>query len=305
MDTPPPAVIKIERLTKLYGAVVGIQDLDLEVRQGEIFGFLGPNGSGKTTTMRLLTGFLRPTGGRATIMGLDVWRDSVEIKARMGFLPDSPALYQGLTGAELLDFLGRLQPSAGPVLRDSICQQLDLSQRDLRRKIKTYSRGMRQKLAIAQALQHDPEIVVLDEPTEGLDPLMQQALFALLQDFQARGRTIFMSSHILPEVEKLCHRVGIIRDGSLVAVEDVDELRQRRVRHMEVVLAEDRPAGDFNVPGVVSVKRDGRNLYFLVKGSVAPLLKELATLNVEDMVFEQAHLEDIFMDFYRGGGEPK
>ena len=164
---------------------------------------------------------------------------------------------------------------------------------------------MRQKLAIVQALQHDPAILVLDEPTEGLDPLMQQALFQILRDFQARGRTVFMSSHILPEVERLCHRDAIIRDGSLVAVEKMDELLQRRVRHMDVALAGDGPVGDFQVPGVVSMTQDGRALHFLVKGSVGPLLKELAKLDVEDMVFEQAHLEDIFLDIYQDGQEDR
>ena len=292
-------VIQTEGLTKYYGKVVGVEELDLSITEGEIFGFLGPNGSGKTTTIRLLSGFLRPKAGRATVLGLDSWRDSVRIKAHLGFLPDFPALYENLNGAELLNYLGRLQRNRGSVLRGELCERLELSQHDLGRPIKGYSRGMRQKLAIIQALQHDPEVLILDEPTEGLDPLMQQALFQLLLDFQARGRTIFMSSHILPEVERLCHRVAIIRQGRLVAVSEVEQLRQEKVRQMEVVLAQEAPNDTFRLPRVLSVERNGRTFRLMVRGDINPLLLELSKLEVKDMVFEQAHLEDIFMEFYR------
>ena len=296
-------IIKTEALTKLYGQTVGIQELNLEIREGEIFGFLGPNGSGKTTTMRLLTGFLRPTRGRATVLGLDAWKEATRVKAHLGFLPDFPALYQNLTGLELLDYLGRLHRGREPVLRSPLCEQLELSQRDLKRKIKGYSRGMQQKLALIQALQHDPQLLIMDEPTEGLDPLMQQTLFQILRQFQAKGRTIFISSHILPEVEKLCHRVGILREGTLVTVKEVEELRRLKVRRMDVVLAREVPTGDFQLPGVVSVERNGRNLHFLVQGDINPLLRELAKLDLENLVFEEAHLEDIFLEFYARKGE--
>ena len=297
------AAIKTEGLTKFYGKVLGIQGLDLEVAEGEIFGFLGPNGSGKTTTIRILTGFLRATDGRAQVLGLDCWRDTIRIKARTGFLPDSPNIYGGLTGLELLDYLSRLQYGSRPVLRQELCDHLELSQEDLARKVKGYSRGMRQKLAIIQALQHDPELLLMDEPTEGLDPLMQQAFFEVLFDFQARGRTIFFSSHILPEVERLCSRVGIIRQGSLVAVEEVRELRKRKLRQMELVLATETSDNFQNWPGVVSVERDGRRVRLLVRGEVTPLLREVAKLDLEDMAFEQPDLEDIFLSYYRTEAE--
>ena len=185
-------------LTNRYGSKVGVKDLDLVVQEGEIFGFLGPNGSGKTTTIRLLTGFLRPTSGTPSILGMDAWRDSHRLKQELGFLPDEPSLYEDMRGTDLLDFLAHLQKKE-PLLRDRLCDQLELSQQDLARPIREYSRGMKQKLAIIQALQHDPTFLVLDEPTEGLDPLMQQAFFHVLQDLQQKGRTVFMSSHILPE----------------------------------------------------------------------------------------------------------
>ncbi len=297
------AAIKTEGLTKFYSKVLGIQGLDLEVAEGEIFGFLGPNGSGKTTTIRILTGFLRATDGRAQVLGLDCWKDAIRIKARTGFLPDSPSIYGSFTGLELLDYLSRLQYGSRPALRQELCDHLELSQEDLARKVKGYSRGMRQKLAIIQALQHDPELLMMDEPTEGLDPLMQQALFEVLFDFQARGRTIFFSSHILPEVERLCSRVGIIRQGSLVAVEEVQELRKRKLRQMELVLATETTDNFQDWPGVVSVERDSRRVRLLVRGEVNALLREVAKLDLEDMAFEQPDLEDIFLSYYRPEAE--
>jgi ABC-2 type transport system ATP-binding protein len=292
-------VLQIQGLTKLYHSVVGVDDLHLDVHEGEVFGFLGPNGSGKTTTIRLITGFLRPTSGSATVLGMDVWRDSHRLKQELGFLPDMPSMYENLRGGELLDFLAHLQRKE-PLLRDKLCDELNLSWKDLARPVREFSRGMKQKLALIQALQHDPAFIVLDEPTEGLDPLVQQSLFHILQDFQQRGRTIFMSSHALPEVERLCHRVGIIRKGVLVAVEAVADLRRRSIRYMEVEMQTDGASITTSLPSVVSVKQIGKHFRIGVRGSTMPLLRELDRLGMEDLVYEQAHLEDIFLDYYRG-----
>ena len=300
VSTDSNVVLQVRGLTKLYNKVVGVKDLDLAVHEGEIFGFLGPNGSGKTTTIRLITGFLRPTGGTATILGLDVWRDSHRLKRELGFLPDVPAMYDNLRGIELLDFLAHLQRKE-PLLRDKLCDELNLSQQDLARPIREFSRGMKQKLALIQALQHDPAFIVLDEPTEGLDPLVQQSLFHILLDFQRRGRTIFMSSHVLPEVERLCSRVGIIRQGVLVAVEEVAELRRRSIRYMEAEMKAEGAVIAPSFPGVVSVEQDGRRLRIGVRGDVIPLLRELDRMGMEDLVYEQAHLENIFLEYYREG----
>ncbi|MBI2936338.1 MAG: ABC transporter ATP-binding protein [Chloroflexi bacterium] len=292
-------VIKTEALCKWYGKVRGIQGLELTIGEGELFGFLGPNGAGKTTTIRILTGFLRPTGGRALVFGLDSWKDTTRIKARIGFLPDSPELYIHLTGLELLDYLSCLQGLDTSVLRPRLLDSLELSQADLTRQIKGYSRGMRKKLAIVQALQHNPELLIMDEPTESLDPLIQQAFFQVLLDYRSQGGTTFFSSHILPEVERLCTRVGIIRDGSLVAVEEVAELRKRTLRRIEIVPTQDIPEDRLRLDGVVSVERDGRRLRLVLRGDINPILRELAKLDLEDLVFEQPHLEDIFLSFYR------
>ncbi len=300
MEGDVETVIHTRALTKMYQTVVGVRDLDLEIHRGEIFGFLGPNGAGKTTTIRLLAGFLRPTQGSATVLGMDAWKDSTKIKARLGFLPDSPSLYTDFTGEELLVYMAHLSDGVDPLWRRDLCERLELSQADLRRKIKGYSRGMQQKLALVLTLQHKPTLLMLDEPTEGLDPLMQQALFQLLQDFQEQGGSVFMSSHILPEVERLCHRVAIIRQGKLVAVETVENLQKHSGRQMKVTLLQEPPQ-DLELPGALILQRDGRHIRLAVRGELNSLLQALTRLGVEDMVFEQASLEDIFLDMYRDG----
>lgn len=293
-------VIQCERLTKLYGPVVGVKDLDLQVVEGTFFGFLGPNGAGKTTTIRLLMGFLRPTAGKALVLGRDAWNEKVFLKREMGFLPDYPGLYDSLSGRDLLDYMARLQRQR-PVLQRELLERLELSERDLARQIRGYSRGMRQKLALVQALQCDPNLIIMDEPSEGLDPLMQKALFEVLRELQVKGRTIFMSSHVLSEVERWCQRVAIIRQGSVVVVEDVATLRTNKVRNMEVVLSRDAPELNLDLPCVLSAERNGRTLHMKVRGDINPLLQELSKAGVEDMVYEPARLEDIFMEYYARG----
>ena len=292
------SVIEIEDVSKNYGPVQALSHLNLAVGAGEMFGFLGPNGTGKTTTIRLLTGFLKPSEGRIRVFNMDPWREAVEVKRRIGFIPDLTALYEGMTGHELLMYLGRLQKRDAGGGWKPICDRLELSQDALRRKIKGYSHGMKQKLAIVQALQHKPELLVLDEPTQGLDPLSQKSFFALLQDAQAGGTTVLFSSHILWEVEQSCERVGIIRQGTLVAVEQVRELQRRRVRSMELSFRSD-PPDDLDLPGVEVLERDGTRWRLAIRGDVNPVVRALARYDLDDLVFERPHLEDIFMDYYR------
>lgn len=291
-------VIQTGGLSKSYGRVRALAPMDLEVDHGEVFGFLGPNGAGKTTTIRLLTGFIRPSNGMARVFGLDAWRESVKIKRRLGLLPDISGLNESAVGEEFLDYLADLQGQP-PVKREEVLERLELPHSALRRRIKTYSHGMRRKLALVQAFQHDPDLLILDEPTSGLDPLMQQAFFGIVEDLRERGKTVFMSSHIISEVERLCDRVGIVRGGELVAVERVETLRRRRVRQMEVVFAGDPPEIGHQLPSVVSMERDGRTWRLVVRGDINPLLRELARLDLADLVFEQARLEDVFLDYYR------
>src|SRR6187399_2189866 len=240
---PPTAVISTRGLTKHYGPIHALVDLDLEVRQGEIFGFLGPNGAGKSTAIRTLLGYLLPTRGGAQVLGLDIVNESVEIRRRTGYLPGGIALYDSLSGEEVLDYLVDLQ-GREPHRRAELCERLELPTSVLRRKVRDYSRGMRQKIGVVQALQHDPELAILDEPTEGLDPLMQHAFYGLLEDRRRAGRTVFFSSHVLSEVERVCDRLAIIRHGRLVALEDVAGLLARRKRIVELVIDGPPPALD-------------------------------------------------------------
>ena len=289
------------------GEVRALEDLTIAVHEGEIFGFLGPNGAGKSTTIRLLLGFLHPTAGSASVLGLDIVRDSVAIRGRVGYLPGGIALYDSLTGERLLDYLGALsgRPS---VRRAELVDRLELSARTLDRPVRDYSRGMRQKIGIIQALQHDPELAILDEPTEGLDPLMQRAFYAILDDLKAAGRTIFFSSHVLSEVERVCDRVAIVRRGRLVALQEVASLLEHRKRNVELRAADgDAPALD-GVAGVSSIGRtaDGR-ITCQLEGDVGPFLAAIAGHRITDLTIEPAHLEEAFLELYEdtepdGGG---
>jgi ABC-2 type transport system ATP-binding protein len=295
-------------LTKVYGAGLAgrgsaaraVDGVTLDIHQGEIFGFLGPNGSGKTTLIRLLLGFLHPTAGRASVLGFDTVRNSVSIRRRVGYLPGGIALYDGMTGRGLLDYLARLGGGPAP-LRDELCERLGLEGRDLGRPIRDYSRGMRQKVGIVQALQHDPELAILDEPSEGLDPLVQQAFYAILEDLCARGRTIFFSSHVLSEVERICDRVAIVRDGRLVALEDVAGLLAHRTRRVEVRFQGAPPAlGD--VPALSDVRVDVDRVTARLAGDARPLLAALRGADVLDLAIEPGSLEEAFLEYYSDGG---
>ncbi len=302
-------------LTKQYGrrrllrphrsrgdVVLALDRLSLEVREGEVFGFLGPNGAGKSTAIRLLLGFLHPTAGRATVLGLDAERDSVAIRRRIGYLPGGVAFWDSLTGERLLDeltgFAGR--PA---IRRRELCDRLELSEETLRRPVRDLSRGTRQKLGIVQALQHDPELAILDEPSEGLDPLMQHAFYAVLDDLRAAGRTVFFSSHVLSEVERVCDRVAIVRRGRLVALEEIDALLAHRRRNVEMRLTGAAPALD-GVPGVTAVHRFDGRLTCQLEGDVKPFLAAIAGAPIADLTIEPARLEDAFLEFYEDESEP-
>ena len=277
-----------------------LESLDIAVREGEIFGFLGPNGAGKSTAIRLLLGLLHPTAGRARVLGLDTRRDSVAIRRRLGYLPSGIALYDTLTGEELLDYLGKL--SGRPAARRAeLCERLELAARTLKRLVRDYSRGMRQKVGIVQALQHDPELAILDEPTEGLDPLMQRAFYGILDTLKAEGRTIFLSSHVLSEVERVCDRVAIVREGRLVALEETAGLLARRRRNILVRFTGPAPRLE-TVPGMTNVEYGDGYVTARVEGSVRPFLAAIADVAVVDLTIEPARLEEAFLEFYDRSG---
>ncbi|HEY7332288.1 MAG TPA: ABC transporter ATP-binding protein [Candidatus Limnocylindria bacterium] len=296
METTTNAAIETRALTKRYGSIEALTDLDLEVRPGEIFGFLGPNGAGKSTTIRILLGFLHPTAGGARVLGLDAVTQSVEIRRRIGYLPGGIAIYDSLSGADALDYLGDLQGSA-PVRRNELCERLEMPASVLRRRVRDYSRGMRQKMGVIQALQHDPELAVLDEPTEGLDPLMQQAFYGILDDLRAAGRTVFMSSHVLSEVERVCDRVAIIRRGRLMALHGVEELLARRKRRVQVRWRGVAPDLS-DVPGLSDLVVDDDRLTGMLLGDVAPFVRAVASPSLVDLIIEPARLEEAFLEYY-------
>ncbi|MCL4458317.1 MAG: ABC transporter ATP-binding protein [Chloroflexi bacterium] len=296
MDT----IIQTNGLTKYYNHVRGIEDLTLEVKEGEIFGFLGPNGAGKTTTIRLLLDFIRPTRGQAKIFGLDSRKQSTEIKRRVGNLPGELNLYQNLTGEQLLEFLGSLRGTRDQSYRQQLAQRLDV---DLSRPIKHYSHGTKQKVGLIQALMHRPPLLILDEPTLGLDPLVQQEFYNLLEETRAEGRTVFFSSHILPEVERICDRVAVIREGRLVVMGSVAELKRKAPRRMELVFAHPVPPQEFALPEVTNVVQEDKHLRFFVHGNIDGVIKAAARFPVVNMYYHEATLEDIFLAYYKEDNE--
>ncbi|MFA5866393.1 MAG: ABC transporter ATP-binding protein [Actinomycetota bacterium] len=289
------AVIETKSLTKYYGKSRGIEGLDLEVNEGEVFGFLGPNGAGKTTTIRSLLGLIMPTGGSASVFGLDIVRDSVAIRARTGYIPGDPSFYPKMTGHDLLDYLANFRPGNPPVLRDELTRRFDL---DLSKRCKDYSRGNKQKLAIVVAFMHDPDLLVLDEPTLGLDPFMQKEFYSLMEDFRQRGKTVLLSSHILGDVDKTCERVGIIKEGKLVTVEKVHELESKKVHRVTAIFSDEVKTGEFDLPGVSITRQNDRSIELKIKGEIDPVIKALARHKLVDLDFEHASLEEIFLEFY-------
>src|SRR6186997_2542217 len=261
-------VIEIEGLTKTYGSHRGIIDIDLEVAEGEAFGFLGPNVVGKTPTIRTLLDHLRPTSGTATIFGIETTVDPVAIHRRIGYLPGEFALYDKLTGGQTIEYFGNLRGGVDATYRDSLIARLDI---DPSRRFREYSKGNKQKIGLVVALQHRPDLLILDEPTSGLDPLVQQTFYEVIRETKADGRTIFLSSHILGEVEKTCDRVAIIRDGRLVKIGRVEELRDLAHHQVEIVFVGDVPERAFAaLPGVSDVVVDGQTMHLRVSGSIAP-----------------------------------
>jgi ABC-2 type transport system ATP-binding protein len=297
-----PAAISIRGLTKQYGALTALHKLDLEVARGETFGFLGLNGAGKTTTIRILLDLLRPTSGAASIFGHDCQADGLKARAFIGYLPGELGVYSDLTGRELLRFLervGRVSVSEG--YQGQLFQRFEMSDRDLSRKLREYSTGMKRKVGLIQAFQADPDLLILDEPTEGLDPLMQESFYSVLADVKKRGRTVFMSSHVLPEVERVCDRIALLRKGELVLLSSVDDVRRLASRRVRVSFdrAVDAPAG---LPAAYEViDAQARNWILSVTGPLGSLPAFLASLPVSDLTVEEARLEDVLVKYYRDG----
>jgi ABC-2 type transport system ATP-binding protein len=296
--------IRTYALTKRYGAVVGIDDLSLEVAHGEVFGFLGANGSGKTTTIRTLLDLLRPTGGSASILGFDCQRQGLEARRRVGYAPGEMPMYPELTGAAYLTFLSRLSARPASAARlGALLRRFDLQEADLNRRMRDYSHGMKRKLGLIQALMTEPPVLILDEPSSGLDPLMIEAFSETIDELaQAGATTIFLSSHVLSEVDRICHRIALIRRGRLVAVRTLSEIRQATPRRVTIRFAAPVSADlDAVVPdGAAVVSRDPQRWIIDVHGPLGPALARLAALPVEDIEVAPFALEDAILHLLGG-----
>lgn len=299
MDVRNGPVIATERLTKRYGRHRGLDGLDLEVARGEVFGFLGPNGAGKSTTIRLLLDLIRPTSGRVAVFGQDPRVGGPELRARIGYLAGDFVTDPRQTVRETLQFLANLQGGvpAGRITR--LAERLDL---DLRRRVRGLSKGNRQKVGLVQAFMHSPELLILDEPTSGLDPLVQQEFLAMVREARAAGQTVFMSSHVMSEVQQTADRVGIIREGRLLTVERIDTLRERAVRSVEVQFTDPPPVEVFaRIPGVHEVSVTGAMLRCRLAGSADELIKAVAGYPVVTLLVVEPALEELFLTYYAEG----
>lgn len=294
--------IDCHQLTKRYSgaSVDALHQLTLQVKAGEVYGFLGPNGAGKSTAIRTLLNFIQPSGGQASILGQDIVRDSVDIRRQVGYLASDMAMYGKMTGKQFLDYMAELQPSASKSYRAELVKRFQV---DLRKKLGDLSRGNRQKVGIVQAFMHQPSVIILDEPSSGLDPLMQETFYALLKESKQRGAAIFVSSHILSEVQKMCDRVGIIRAGKLVVERDIAEMAREAAHTFDITFAGKPPVAQLRkLKGVTVPTHDKTSVTVHLHGELHPLLSELARHDVVRLNAQQLDLEDMFMRFY---GEDK
>ena len=296
MKTTTP-VIEIDQLSKAYGKIQAVKDLSIRVEQGEIFGFLGPNGAGKTTTIRCMLDVIRPTAGTIRVLGLDAQRDRHALHERIGYLPGDVRLPGDMTGRQIIDYFSQIQ-GVQPVLLKDLVSRFDV---EMKRPLKGYSKGMRQKIGVVLAFMCDPDVLILDEPTSGLDPLLQRTFNEFLLEEQARGKTIFMSSHIMSDVEKVCQRVAVIRKGELVTVEKVETLREKAGQRVTVEFEENAsvvPDEMAHVPGVSDVTVSKGLYHMNMSGTMDPLIKALSRHEVLRLQVEEAPLEEVFLKFY-------
>lgn len=289
--------ISTEGLTKHYGDVRAVQDLDLEISEGEVFGFLGPNGSGKTTTMRTILDLIRPTAGKASILGMDSHEMAIEIRRHVGYVPGELALYPKLTGRQLLDYFAHLRGGVEWSFVDELAGRFEA---DLGKRVNEYSTGNRQKIGLIQAFMNRPQVLILDEPSIGLDPLVQQELHGILRDAAGEGRTVFLSSHTLSEVERVADRVGIIRKGRLVVVETIDALKAKAIRSVTMDFAEDIDPSIFEgVDGIRDAEISGSRATLTFEGSMSEVLRVATQHEIVNMSSTEADLEEIFLTYYR------
>ncbi len=290
------AAIAIEHLSKRYGDYLALDDVSLEIPRGEVCGFLGPNGAGKTTTIRILFDLIRPTSGSARVMGIDCQSQGLQARAHMAYLPGDVHLYDSYTAQELIDLFASIRGDGSSLAWRKLCERLRL---DPIQRMASYSKGNRQKVGLVLAFMQPADVLILDEPTSGLDPLVQEEVERMIDELAQAGKTVFFSSHALSEVERVCHRVAILRRGRLVAVEDVANLKGHSLHFVEVTFLGNVPSNAFSVPGVSIVRRDGQVVRFQVQSNLDALIKGLARYQVVDLRTEQPSLEDVFLTYYQ------
>ncbi len=293
--------LEVAGLHKRYGSLQALRGVGFEVRAGEVLGYLGPNGAGKTTTLRIILDLVRADAGRVRVFGAPAC--SAAVRARIGALPGELKLYGDMRAGAVLDLFARFRPERPPVLREPLVAAFGLGPSDLAKRVKFLSHGTRQKIGLLVAMQHDPDLLVLDEPTNGLDPLVQRAFRTVLRERAAAGRAVLLSSHVLSEVEATCHRVAVLRAGELLALEPVDALRERAVRRLQVRLRSGSPAALEHVPGVVRAELRDAEATLWVRGDVNPILRAVAVLDVEHFVFAEPQLEDAFTSLVEGAAK--
>ena len=298
------SIIEVEKLTKSYGRRRGIADVSFQVGEGEVFGFLGPNGAGKTTTIRVLMALIRADSGTAKVAGLDCWDRSVDIKRLVGYVPGEPSLDGNLTGGQILEYFAHLRGGVDQKYLKQLVERLDL---DTGRKFRQYSTGNKRKVVLIQAFMHKPRVLILDEPTSGLDPLNQQEFDGMVRDAREEGRTVFLSSHVLSEVEKTCTRVAIIREGRIVKIGGVHDLKDIKRYEITISFAQPVPLEAFaQLEGVTDVERlnDGRAVRLAMQGSADAVIKAAAHYPVISLTSYEPSLEDVFLRYYESDGRP-
>ena len=288
-------VIVLNELTKSYGKHRGIENISFTVEQGEVFGFIGPNGAGKSTTIRTLMGLLKPTGGTASVFGLDCWRQASEIAKDVGYLPSENCYYNSMKVKEMLLYTAELYGVDGHNRMEALAERLNL---DLSRRIGELSLGNKKKVGIVSALLPSPKLLILDEPTSGLDPLVQQTFYEILREENSRGTTILFSSHVLSEVQKLCDRVCILREGRLIAIQSMKELRENGYKKISLSTEEPVPAQFFDIPGIANLEQNQNSISFMFNGNVMTIMEKLHKLPLVDILIEEPSLEEIFLHYY-------
>ncbi len=291
--------IETEGLTKYYGKARGVIDLNFHIDEGEIFGFIGPNGSGKTTTIRLLLSLLFPTSGTGRVFNHDIVKEGPRIKKIVGFVPSEVNYYKKMSVKELLEYSARFY---GASLDHHFNRLVDMLDLDLSRKIEDLSMGNRKKVAVIQSLIHKPRLLILDEPTSGLDPLIQNRFFEVLKEANAKNTTIFFSSHVLSEVEKICHKVAIIKEGRIINVDDIRSLKEKLLNRVTFRLKDGTHDVSFDIPGMISLKKHKNEMSFLYKGEITGLLRDLSQLPIEKITITEPDLEEVFMHYYQDSG---